>query len=174
MEKVNPDTGEITMVGESRLYGPAPGRESPDPTPLAMPAGFMRPPTLAEQVQRLVRTAISRHAEQQGFESFDDADDFDVDEDVEPTTPYETFFDPILGRDVTPHQFKANEEHYKKLYQEKGKNITRKQLFEALGIDPSDLSDLPSGEDGGEPVKGAKRRSEPLTGDGGKAPDPKE
>ena len=71
------------------------GRFIPDSTPKAIPVGFQRPPTLAEQVARLVRShEFSRAVEAQGFESFDEADDFDIPDDpIDPTTPYESDFD---------------------------------------------------------------------------------
>lgn len=79
------------------------GRETLDPTPVSVPAGFKRPETLEEQIRRLVRTegfarAVSGSDE---AESFDEADDFDVGEDTDPLTPYEEVFDPTLGRTVT-------------------------------------------------------------------------
>lgn len=92
------------------------GHEIPDPKPVAIPAGFKRPETLAEQVQRLVRTSISRQAAEQGFETFEESEDFDVDDEFDPSTPYETFFDPVLGREITPQEFQANQEAYRQQY----------------------------------------------------------
>lgn len=65
------------------------GRELPDPTPVEMPLNFKRPVPMAELIRRTIRTELSRRAEQAGFESFDESDDFDVDDDVEPVSPYE-------------------------------------------------------------------------------------
>lgn len=92
------------------------GREVPDPTPMSMPSGFKRPETLAEQVQRLVRTQVSRQAEEAGFETFEDSEDFDVDDDFDPTSPYEAFFDPALNREISADEFNRNHELYKKRY----------------------------------------------------------
>ncbi len=82
------------------------GRELPDNTPLALPAGFTPPETLAEQIQRLVRTNVSAAAVQDGAESFEDADDFDIpdDDEQDPTSMFELEFDPVLGREVTADQ----------------------------------------------------------------------
>lgn len=94
------------------------GVENTDPTPLRLPLGFKRPETLAEQVQRLVRTHISRTAEDQGFESFEESEDFDVDDDLgDPTTPYEVVFDPVLRREVSPAEFDRNRDAYREEYQ---------------------------------------------------------
>lgn len=93
----------------------ADGHEVPDPRPLTLPSGFKRPETLAEQVQRLVRNHLSRIAEESGAESFEEAEDFDVDDDPsDPATPYEAVFDPVLGRDVTAAEFQANQAVYRK------------------------------------------------------------
>ena len=89
------------------------GREVPDPTPLTLPAGFRRPETLAEQVQRLVRTHISREAAERGEETFEEAEDFDVPDEAEPGSPYEAQFDPVLGRDITPDEFRRHEQLYR-------------------------------------------------------------
>jgi len=60
-----------------------------DPTPIALPVGLDRPPSMAELVQRYVRTALSQHAADSGHETFEEADDFDVDDDPEIRTKYE-------------------------------------------------------------------------------------
>lgn len=67
------------------------GREIPDPRPLEMPAGLTRPPTIEEQIQRYVRGALSRMASEQGAETFEEADDLDLDDDEADDflTPYE-------------------------------------------------------------------------------------
>ncbi len=95
------------------------GRELPDSTPLAMPAGFTPPETLAEQIQRLVRTQVSDKAEELGQESFSEADDFEIEDDDEadPTSIFEQHFDPVLGRDVTAQQI-IDDPNIKKEYEE--------------------------------------------------------
>jgi len=60
---------------------PKTGWEVPDPTPLARAVRFQKPPTLEEIVQRTIRGALSRHAAEQGHETFEEANDFDVDDD---------------------------------------------------------------------------------------------
>lgn len=88
--------------------------ETPDPTPVSIPSGFKRPETLEEQIRRLVRSArFADEVEAAGFETFEEADDFDVDDDPpEPGTPYEPFFDPALGREVTPADILRNRDGY--------------------------------------------------------------
>lgn len=78
------------------------GREVVDSTPMAIPVGFQRPESLSETIRRLVRSEeLRRLAERAGAETFEEADDFDVGDDFDPTSPYETQFDPGLGREVT-------------------------------------------------------------------------
>lgn len=91
------------------------GRELPDPTPKAMPVGFKRPETLDEQIRRLIRTHMSDMAEDQGFETFEEADDFAVEEDdqFDPETPFEMEFDPVLQREVSPDMIASNPVEYR-------------------------------------------------------------
>lgn len=94
------------------------GQEMTDSTPLRIPLGFQRPETLAEQVQRLVRTHISQTAANQGFETFEESEDFDVEDEPDfPDTPYEMLFDPILQREVTADEFHRNADAYREEYQ---------------------------------------------------------
>lgn len=77
------------------------GREILDPQPLAVPAGFKKPAPLADQVRRLVRAQLSDIAASQGYESFEEADDFDVDDEPLLQSDWETVFDPELGKEMT-------------------------------------------------------------------------
>lgn len=73
-----------------------PGREYPDPTPVRLPAHLMRRQvSMMEHMRNIVRGELLRErAEGAGFESFEDADDFDVDDEVDPYSTYEEQFDP--------------------------------------------------------------------------------
>lgn len=68
------------------------GREIPDPTPVAMPAGMSKPESMQDMIRRFVRLEASRMAENSGYESFEEADDFEPDDieldDIQ--TPYMT------------------------------------------------------------------------------------
>lgn len=77
------------------------GRELPDPTPIAVPAHFKRPPTLQEQIRSMVRSEeLRRLVESRDMETFEEADDFDVGEDFDPRSPHELVFDPELGKEI--------------------------------------------------------------------------
>lgn len=92
------------------------GWEILDPTPMEIPAGFKRPPTLAEQVARLVRSEQwKRDMEASDVETFEESEDFGPEEDGDPSSPFEEFFDPSIGRYVTPADVLRDEELYKRL-----------------------------------------------------------
>lgn len=81
---------ELSKLERSRLNER--GWEVPNPKPMELIAGMRKPETLTEQVRRIMRTELSRQASAQGMETFEEADDFDVDDgfDVdEPTTQYQ-------------------------------------------------------------------------------------
>ncbi|UDN67571.1 hypothetical protein [robinz microvirus RP_48] len=97
----------------------AKGHEIPDPQPLEIPARFKRPETLAEQIRRVTKGALSLQAAEQGFETFEEAEDFEIDDDsFDPSSPYEEIFDPTLGRGITLQEFHTHEETYKRRYEQ--------------------------------------------------------
>lgn len=110
------------MAREKIVVDPRPkldefGHEVPDPSPVVLPSGFKRPETLAEQVQRLVRTHISREAAEAGYETFEEAEDFEIPDDPDdPSTQYEEWFDPTLGRAITAQEFKQNFQVYQQRF----------------------------------------------------------
>lgn len=57
------------------------GKEIPDPTPVEWPLGLSRPLSLQDEIKRFVRSELSRAAAADGFESFEEANDFEVDDD---------------------------------------------------------------------------------------------
>lgn len=71
------------------------GHEVPDPTPMAVPIGFKPPPTMVELIRMHIRREMSAVAQNQGAETFEESEDFDVEDDpVDPHTPFEAVFDP--------------------------------------------------------------------------------
>lgn len=74
------------------------GREIVDSRPIAASLGIKREPTLAERIKATVRSEYLAHqAKLQGHETFEEADDFEVGDDYDPTSPYENEFDPEPG-----------------------------------------------------------------------------
>lgn len=71
------------------------GHEIPDSRPIAAALGIRREPTLAERIKATVRSEhLALQARNQGYETFEEADDFDIGDDFDPSSPYENDFDP--------------------------------------------------------------------------------
>lgn len=66
----------------------------PDPTPIAPPVGYVRSPTIAEQIRTMVRSEQLRAvADASGMDTFEEADDFDIGDDYDPRSPWEEQFE---------------------------------------------------------------------------------
>lgn len=71
------------------------GREVLDQTPRAIPLKHLRSRSSRdEDIRALIRQELSLRAEEQGHETFEEADDFEVGDDYDPESPYEMMFDP--------------------------------------------------------------------------------
>jgi len=68
------------------------GRELPNPVPMQPPVGYKRAPSLAEQIRVMIQQA-SHEAAMAGAETEDEANDFDVGEEFDPTSPWENEFE---------------------------------------------------------------------------------
>lgn len=76
------------------------GREIPNSTPMEPPIGYKKTPSIFDQVRAMVRSdKLKQEALAAGMETFDEADDFDLDEDEDPHSKYENDFDPIPEAD---------------------------------------------------------------------------
>lgn len=83
------------------MYLDARGREIPDPVPMQPPIGYKATPSIMDQVRDMIKSESLRLAAQQsGMETFEEADDFEVGDDYDPSSPYEEVFEGIpTGRD---------------------------------------------------------------------------
>lgn len=78
---------------KGRRYDEA-GRYYPDPTPIAPPIGYVKSPTISEQIRSMIRSEhLKQAAEASGMDTFEEADDFDVGDDYDPRSPWEEQFD---------------------------------------------------------------------------------
>lgn len=64
------------------------GEELPDDTPVEVPLRFRVPPPLAETIKQLIRGEMSRQAADSGEETFEEADDFDVYDEMDVLTSH--------------------------------------------------------------------------------------
>lgn len=79
------------------------GQEVPDPTIVDPPLGYVPQPDLMELMRRMIRNELSSAIDNSEFETFEEADDFDIDDDpVDYQSPYEEFFDPAPGAPKGP------------------------------------------------------------------------
>lgn len=66
------------------------GRQIADPRPVEVPVDFRRPLNIHDEIRRFIRQEISRKAQDNDLETFEESDDFDVeDEDELPLSGYE-------------------------------------------------------------------------------------
>lgn len=85
------------------------GQEFPNPVPVAPPIGFVPTEPVHVLMQRMVLAEVRRQREAELGEEVDseeDAEDFEVGDDYDPSTPYEYDFDP---RDPWPMSAAARE-----------------------------------------------------------------
>lgn len=90
------------------------GYEIPDDTPVAIPARLRLSQSRASQIQAYIRQELSRAAQESGAESFEEANDLDVEEmDGFPMTEYERSgqfgIEDLLVEAPTPLQTNAAE-----------------------------------------------------------------
>ncbi len=70
------------------------GREYMDGTPVAIPAKISQHDNEFDRLKRFMRSEqLARELDAQGFDTPDEADDFDVGDDFDPASPYEHDFD---------------------------------------------------------------------------------
>lgn len=70
------------------------GKEFPNPVPLEPPLGYVASKPIHEQIREMVQREMSRAAEAEGFETAEEADDFEIGDDYDPSSPYEVEFEP--------------------------------------------------------------------------------
>lgn len=81
---------------KGRAYD-ADGQFYPDPTPIAPPVGYVAEPSMFDRVKAMVQRELSERAAEQGMETFEESDDFDVgDYAEEPFSPYEMIMEQFV------------------------------------------------------------------------------
>lgn len=74
----------------------ADGEELVDGRSMEPPLGYVPSESLAEQIARAVRShAVQQAIADSGGETEEEANDFNVGDDFDPTSPYEAYFEPI-------------------------------------------------------------------------------
>lgn len=102
------------------------GREVLDDTPVELPIGYRQPKPLDERIREMVRINLSQVAEEKGYETFSEANDFDVGDD-----------DHIDGLIVDEDdEFAANDPFLEKAVEMENKRIRKKKQNSAKNFDP--------------------------------------
>lgn len=110
-----------------------PNLEYPDSTPVEWPLGVSVPESMEQKIARMVRTSVSQYAQEQGAETFEEADDFDVDDpEALPESIHELdddqeriLRDQQAARAIPPHLRQAFEEDQKRRRQA-GEDLLKK------------------------------------------------
>lgn len=87
--KVTPE-----LFNELKLLGTSMIDENHHEVPCPVPEEIVvskRPPSLKEQMQRLIRTELSAQMSNQGMETFEESDDFEIEDDGDPLSGYEVY-----------------------------------------------------------------------------------
>jgi len=104
--KISKDTyDELCELGSGYLNPE--GKEVNNPKPLFIASEIHRPPSLQEQIQRVLRSNISRQAHEQGHETFEESQDFDVEDPFDspdPNTIYQVLDEeiPVMKEEKPP------------------------------------------------------------------------
>lgn len=83
-------------LDEYRAKFNAKGEELMDSTPVASTLRF-KPKSEYQRIREIIMHELSTKAAEAELETFEEANDFDVGDDFDPTTPYEEQFDPDTG-----------------------------------------------------------------------------
>lgn len=110
------------------------GYELLDPKPMAVPIGFEKPEPIEAKMQRLIRDHMSRIAEENGYETFEDAEDFDIidDDTWDPSSDWELHYDPVLNKEIPKQEKEFLDKHrqdFDKMYENKLKNKKKAKKF---------------------------------------------
>lgn len=133
------------------------GLEYPDPVPMAPPVGWNAPPTMAQFIRQFVRQElVNRELANAGFETFDEADDLDIPDDLDPHSSYEDEFEPLTDE--------ARSDIKSSLGQTK-ETDDGKSSFNKGRVDDSNVGDGQS-----DKVKSGKSKSEQKSDNDGSVP----
>lgn len=129
------------------------GEELPDSTKIEVPLHLKREPPMHELIKQFVRRELSAHAEAQGMETFEEANDFgDESDDELPMTPYEVQV--LVDEDVVSHVEREALDK-RRLKEENDRTVNRDRTKESDDVQQRRTGDDRQGVGNG----GEKRRS---------------
>lgn len=90
LSRVKLSVSDYLKLHKMRRRDPATAGEVNSPVPLAPPIGWYKQPSMFDQVRDMVRSEHLRlYAASQGDENFEEANDFEVEDDIFPASQYE-------------------------------------------------------------------------------------
>lgn len=125
------------------------GKEKADPTPAALPVGYKHPLSLDQKIQLMVRSAVSAAADEQGYETFDEANDFEIGDNDPMDSTFDDEDTAIAVND--PYVKEAVNDLRRKEVDKQGQEILKKYSKKPVRAKPeAESSPEPKGEDGDE------------------------
>lgn len=144
------------------------GNEALDPVPIAPPIGWFKQPSMFDQVRDMVRSEHMRlYAEAQGAETFEEASDFEVEDEIFPTSQFEDAddFEP-LAKLAERRQKKFREEYLakreKRILEREERELALEEA-ERAAVRPPEPRPSPKPGAGPGAGKAPGERSESLT-----------
>ena len=135
-------------------------RELPDPVPLAPPVGWFKQPSMFDHVRDMVRGEHMRlYAESQGAETFEEASDFDVEDDLFPASQFEDAddFEPLENlqerrqAEFRREWLRKREERLRKQDEAEDAREAAEKAAQAAGLGRSSSSGAPGARPGRAP-----------------------
>lgn len=128
-KKIEDFTVEAPNIDRARIFTTRDGLEIPDPTPMQPPLGYKRAPSLAEQIrQGIIAAKLDELYDLE--ETDEEADDFNIEDEMEPISPHENDHVPslaelreqarLLNAEIEKKRLEDYKERHDKLLAEKG------------------------------------------------------
>lgn len=138
------------------------GYEYFDPTPIELPLGFKRPEPLADMLKRLVHNELSADAAAKGKETFEEADDFEVEEDPDPLSYYQV-------RDMEQEELREERRRGKEAQRvrDKARKVSEANRLSGKDVPAVGSQDAGSGKDVGGTRFGRRSSDQARNKDGG-------
>lgn len=105
-DKIRPEEIRKTQTLERKKRMSKDGGEVLDPKPRFVKTGIKKPESIQDQIKRMIRSErMAQAANKEGYESFEEADDFEVGDDYDPKTPWEEDFEGQFDQKATGKEF---------------------------------------------------------------------
>lgn len=150
---------DYLRLPKMRKRDPETGREILDPVPIAPPIGWYKQPSMFDQVRDMVRSEHMRmYAAAQGHETFEEASDFNVEDDMFPSSQYEdeNDFEPVENL-----QARRQAEYRRNWMEEREKRRQRREEAEWKAEDAAASSSSNASSSGARPAASAGKGDGP-------------